>query len=288
MTVFALKITAMASMICDHLGYWLYHEMLIGYELYRLMRCAGRLAFPIFAFLIANGYEHTSDKIKYLYRLICFAALSQLPFSMVFTAGNYSASLFGGIELYGPNMLYVLFSLAAGFLWYRYVWSRWESACTVAAALILGSCGLSLGRFVFLSPNMNVFYTLALGLALMAVAAEFSVEKRQPPGFYGIAAALLCALIVVGNRADYGINGIILIFLFRLFRDSREKQLLMLLLWALLQYSPWAGTGDYFISAVLAAIPLALYRRQAGRPVKSLFYLVYPLHLLLIGILIIL
>jgi len=44
----------------------------------------GRVAFPIFAWGIANGYRHTSNVKKYLSRLLILAIVSQIPYSIIF------------------------------------------------------------------------------------------------------------------------------------------------------------------------------------------------------------
>lgn len=73
MSAFCLRTLACALMLADHIGYRL------GLP---LLRAAGRLAFPIFAFLIANGLRHTADWRRYLLRLAVLAVLSQVPFSL--------------------------------------------------------------------------------------------------------------------------------------------------------------------------------------------------------------
>lgn len=60
MSVFALKILACISMVIDHLGAVVYPDAL-------WMRYVGRLSFPIFAFLLAEGFYHTKNVKKYLY-----------------------------------------------------------------------------------------------------------------------------------------------------------------------------------------------------------------------------
>ncbi len=71
----ALKGIAAALMLTDHVGAILLPEVLA-------LRCVGRLAFPIFAFFIAEGYAHTRDFGRYFRRLAILAVVSELPFNL--------------------------------------------------------------------------------------------------------------------------------------------------------------------------------------------------------------
>ncbi len=82
MSALALKLIACAAMLADHIGYFWHIEAL---------RAVGRIAFPIFLFLIYNGYRHTHSRVRYALRLGLFALLSQIPFSLCF-----SHTLWGG------------------------------------------------------------------------------------------------------------------------------------------------------------------------------------------------
>lgn len=76
----ALSVVAAAAMLADHAAV----AFLNGSALYSPMRAIGRISFPIFLFLIAQGIEHTSSKPRYLARLVVFAAVSELPFDILF------------------------------------------------------------------------------------------------------------------------------------------------------------------------------------------------------------
>lgn len=72
-----LKLIAAALMLIDHVGAILLPETVI-------LRCIGRLAFPIFAFFIAMGYAHTRSFGRYLLRMAIWAAVSEIPFNLEF------------------------------------------------------------------------------------------------------------------------------------------------------------------------------------------------------------
>ena len=73
---FHLKLIAICTMFIDHLGYTLFPGDL-------WLRCVGRVAFPIFCFLIAEGCVYTHDRKKYALRLLVFALLSEIPFNLM-------------------------------------------------------------------------------------------------------------------------------------------------------------------------------------------------------------
>lgn len=71
----ALKGIAAALMLTDHVGAILLPEVPV-------LRCVGRLAFPIFAFFIAEGYAHTRDFGRYFRRLAILTVVSEIPFNL--------------------------------------------------------------------------------------------------------------------------------------------------------------------------------------------------------------
>lgn len=86
-----LKLIAVISMLLDHSALILAPALPIlklalpgsDWTLYFILRKLGRLAFPIYCFLIGEGLAHTKDRKGYLLRLLVFAALSEVPFDLM-------------------------------------------------------------------------------------------------------------------------------------------------------------------------------------------------------------
>lgn len=106
-----LKIIAIITMLIDHFAAGVYAELYNkGYllewgmmdnaaEIYRLCRNIGRFAFPVFCFLLVEGFFYTKSRIKYLRNLVIFALVSEVPFDLL---------LMGGIGFNGQNVFFTL------------------------------------------------------------------------------------------------------------------------------------------------------------------------------------
>ena len=92
MTNNTLKIIAIITMVIDHFGYYFCDN--IPLELYYTCRIIGRIAMPIFTYLVIEGYFHTSNLKKYLIRLFSFGCITQISFCILdFIAKDKSYNL---------------------------------------------------------------------------------------------------------------------------------------------------------------------------------------------------
>ena len=96
---FDLKLIAIITMTIDHIG------VVFGTPFYNLLRAVGRLSFPIFAFLLTEGYVHTKSFSKYFFRLLVLALFSEVIYDYVF---------FGSFIYIDANNIF--FTLALGLL----------------------------------------------------------------------------------------------------------------------------------------------------------------------------
>ncbi len=112
MSNFVLKLIALVCMIIDHYGATFGNII--------LMRGIGRIAFPIYAFLIAEGCAKTRDLKKYVLRLLLFAFISEIPFDLLlyntFFTPDKNAILLNGFVILTPAYQNVFFTLALGAL----------------------------------------------------------------------------------------------------------------------------------------------------------------------------
>lgn len=190
-------------MALDHTGAVLYPSQI-------WLRCLGRIAFPIFCFLIVGGFFHTHDVRRYMGRLGIFALISEIPYDLAFR----------GVPL---------------------------------------ECA-----------HQNVFFTLLIGIGMMVLLER---NREWPVKAVILLLAMWLAVLI---RSDYNFRGVLLIFVFYIFHESRWLAVTAGGFWNFLYQGVIQKYG------VLSVLPLALYNGERGRKMKYFFYIFYPAHLLLL------
>lgn len=149
MSSFVLKIIAIITMLCDHASYAIYGH-------FTVLNIIGRIAFPIFAFQLAVGYKNTSNLKKYALRLVYFAFISQVPFSIliyILTGSFFSLNIFFTLAL-GLLSIFIYDKVSNKFLKYSSI------ATILVIAELLGvdykSWGVFLILFIYIfCPSIN-------------------------------------------------------------------------------------------------------------------------------------
>ena len=133
----ALKVIAVVSMTIDHIAYYILDQQLgMGDTwIYEVMRCIGRLAFPIFAFLIIEGYHHTRHVGRYMAALLVTAIVAEIPWQLLGNADSHNVVftlLLGLVVVFLIDHIHdalwlmlletALFSVIATFLNVDYTW----------------------------------------------------------------------------------------------------------------------------------------------------------------------
>lgn len=231
---FTLHILAMAFMLMDHMWATVVPDNI-------WLTCVGRLAFPMFAFMLVEGYHHTGSVKKYMLRLLVFAAVSEVPFNV----------------MVGGSVLYPF--------------------------------------------HQNVMWTLLLGLGtIYLIDRLIGVRQSLLRLLAAFAAVIISAVLATLFMLDYYGYGVLTVLTFYIFRGdkwlSRLGQLICLalinleLIGGLVMPVSLFGLSFDFPQqgfALLSLVFIWLYNgRQGphGRAVKYSFYVFYPLHMLILGL----
>lgn len=232
-TSFSLHIMAMIFMLCDHL----WGTVVPGAD---WLTCIGRLTFPIFAFMIVEGYFHTKNLRKYVKRLLIFAILSEIPFNLAM-----------GSRLFYPIHQNVLWSflISIGLIhWNEKVKDKqlWKRVLVIMASVCIGYIG---GIVTFVD-----FYNAGI----LTVLAFYYFRGRKWWCYLGQFLCLWYINFEMLGGYSYEVN-----------------------IFGEIHFIARQGI------AVLALIPIWLYKGRQGYHSKAMqyfYYAFYPLHLLILGV----
>ena len=154
-TSLGLHILAMAFMLCDHL----WGTIVPGND---WLTCIGRIAFPIYAFLLVEGYFHTKNLKKYVSRLLIFAILSEIPFNLAM-----------GSRVFYPIHQNVLWSFLIA-LWLIHLNEKARKSGKVWKRILTGGLTVVLGYILGLVTMVDFYHA---GILMVLVFYFFRGRK---------------------------------------------------------------------------------------------------------------
>lgn len=295
MSIFALKLIALVTMICSHISVVFNESVatpLLPAGVAILLRAIGCIAFPLYAFMLVEGFRHTHDWRKYALRIFGLALLSQIPY--VFTINGWIA--FSEIPLWRRvTDLNILFTLTLGVLLLAFlntkrfekVLASWGAAAALAVLAVL----------FYLSTVYDV--AVALGIAaVLTLVSRFEPRLHYIAGQatrFALSGFLLFWILsknipFLGDEKfnfsyDYGIFALGL-FAALYWAKTPRRSAVVVAAWGALCYF---GAMQAIIPVVLAGVFVAFYNGQKGKNDHRIFYWMYPLHLFILwGLLVLL
>ena len=154
-TSLSLHILAMGFMLCDHL----WGTIVPGND---WLTCIGRIAFPIYAFLLVEGYFHTKNLKKYVSRLLIFAILSEIPFNLAM-----------GSRVFYPIHQNVLWSFLIA-LWLIHLNEKARKSGKVWKRILTGGLTVILGYILGLVTMVDFYHA---GILMVLVFYFFRGRK---------------------------------------------------------------------------------------------------------------
>ena len=154
----ALKIIACVSMFIDHASLMLFPEII-------WLRYIGRLAFPIFAFLISEGCRYTKNKLNYFLSVFILGVVCQLVFNVV-----YKGEIYLGILLTFSLSILLIYLLEA-------VKKSFIENLNLHVKILYSSLFLCLIVVCYLATKKVTFDYGFMGIILPLICSTFDYKK---------------------------------------------------------------------------------------------------------------
>lgn len=240
----ALKLYAVCAMLLEHFAVFVPTDNPLKYA----MLFIGRSAAPLFFYFIVEGYHHTHNRNQYTRNLAIFAVISYIPYILCFD---------GALTWETCLDLNVIFTLFFGLLVIR---ARHEIQNPFAKYSIIGllfilSC---FGDWGYIAPLTILTYDIFYGDVKKQAYAYTIIALVRPLMQANLLVSILSPILSLSNPHIRSLD-----------------------------FSSWNILFFQQMGALLPAFLLTLYNGQKGKSnahTKWGFYIIYPLHLLIIGI----
>lgn len=187
----ALKILAVISMMADHCAYFLLEH---DNALYEPLRCFGRIAFPVFAFLVAEGFANSRNRMRYFLMIVGFGLVSEIPWyllngadgthNVMFTLalGVVALAMFDRLCEHGP-IAFLIVVLTAAAAWLSETDYDWRGVVMIVLFYIL--------RYRTIRPWLERRHICFPSQALLQIIFAFPLMAH-----YGLTGAMLAGVVI--------------------------------------------------------------------------------------------
>lgn len=241
-----LKIIAIVIMVVDHIAGYLYQEF--NQDTYYMLRSIGRIAMPIFAYLIVQGFFYTKNLKKYIFRVFILATVTQIGlFILGFINHEYYPNYWTGVN----NYLGVVYSYFLSLI----------LLVVIDRKMIVKK----------LNKKQNLFVRINMFILILLAYLNFQIEFDMVVPFIILELYGIEKLLEKDNKLllkqDYT-KGKRLLYLF-----------LILISLTISTFFIGYSSGCKF-AMIISLIFIALYNGESGKKnqfIKYLFYLAFPL-----------
>ena len=258
-----LKLIAYITMLIDHTAHVLLQNgIMVTYPecspyvkpVMILMRGIGRIAFPIFSFLLVEGLIHTRSRVKYLLRILLLAIISEPVFDYANNGVFYYADY--------QNVFITLLIAATTMCVLSLIEQNDRLNKNIYVLYVLQGIVVIVG--CFLAEFLKVDYGMS-GIIIpliMGVIRRLKLDSSSAFAIYFVATIIARVIRNIVNAPTYILNP----------EMWYEKYLMY-------------AINNLQIFAILALIPIFMYDGTKGKPLpKAVYYLFYPVHLSILGL----
>ena len=258
-----LKLIAYITMLIDHTAHVLLQNgIMVTYPecspyvkpVMILMRGIGRIAFPIFSFLLVEGLIHTRSRVKYLLRILLLAIISEPVFDYANNGVFYYADY--------QNVFITLLIAATTMCVLSLIEQNDRLNKNIYVLYVLQGIVVIVG--CFLAEFLKVDYGMS-GIIIpliMGVIRRLKLDSSSAFAIYFVATIIARVIRNIVNAPTYILNP----------GMWYEKYLMY-------------AINNLQIFAILALIPIFMYDGTKGKPMpKAVYYLFYPVHLSILGL----
>ena len=256
-----LKTIAIIAMVIDHIGF--YFSSMIPMPIYATCRYIGRIAMPIFVYLLVQGFFHTKNFKKYITRMSILAVITQLLITILMIVNIKLIPVYTSakqVYLNGNILFSFVISLGVMKLLHEDILiKKWAYTKNMSLKIILVAVILISTLFIPLDYGIEVVILSVLMYYIEKLRIKLMIEKNNK--------AVSVKSILLNTVNDEKIKIIYL-------------TLILLSIFTLIMYFNASWT------VLLATLPIALYNMEKGKfNMKYIYYIIFPLqHVLLYSV----